>query len=77
MGTALRIAASILLNEDTRKLAGKIILLSFAPALIILFAFLSTADAASRHNQEVIDTLFEYKAIPDSAPVEFKTLMLE
>lgn len=75
MSTALRIAASIILNEDTRKLAGKIILLSLAPALIILFAFLSTADAASRHNQEVIDTLFEYKAIPDSAPVEFKTYM--
>ena len=75
MGTALKIAASILLNEDTRKLAGRIILLSLAPALIIMFAFLSTADAASKHNQEVIDTLFEYKAIPDSAPAEFKAYM--
>lgn len=75
MGTALKIAASILMNENTRKLAGRIILLSLAPALIILFAFLSTADAASKHNQEVIDTLFEYKAIPDSAPAEFKAYM--
>lgn len=72
---AIKAALTILFNNDTRKAAGKVILVILSPFLLFVLAITATADAGTQHNQEVISTLFEYKAIPASVPIEFKTYL--
>lgn len=62
-------------NKDVRKFGTKLLLVIISPLLLIVMLFTSIGAGASEHNKEVIDTLFEYKAIPASAPAEFRQYM--
>ena len=69
---ALQTVLGVLFNKDTRKAVGKVIALILSPFLLILLAISAMGDASSQHNQEVITTLFDDKAIPATIPQEFK-----
>ncbi|MEJ8737979.1 M23 family metallopeptidase [Erysipelotrichaceae bacterium HCN-30851] len=65
----------LLTDKDVRKFGAKLLLVIISPLLLIVMLFTSIGAGASEHNKEVIDTLFEYKAIPASAPAEFRQYM--
>lgn len=67
--------AVLLTDKDVRKFGTKLLLVIISPLLLIVMLFTSIGAGASEHNKEVIDTLFEYKAIPASAPAEFRQYM--
>ena len=71
----LKAAVTLVSSEDTRKLAKKLVLVILSPFLLIILALGAVGEGASQHNQEVINTLFEYKAIPTNAPIEFQQYM--
>lgn len=65
-------AAALLTDRDVRSSAGKLVLVIISPLLLIVMLFTSIGAGASEHNREVIDTLFEYRTVPASAPAEFR-----
>ena len=42
---AIKVASAILFNKDTRKAAGKVILVILSPFLLFVLAITATADA--------------------------------
>ena len=70
-------AAALLTDRDVRRSAGKLVLVILSPLLLMVMLFTSIGAGASEHNREVIDTLFEYKAIPASVPAEFRQYIEE
>lgn len=74
-GTILKAASTLITNKDVRKFGAKLLLVVFSPLLLIILLFTSIGSAGSQHNMEVVNTLFEYKAIPITAPLEFKEYM--
>lgn len=66
---------TLVTSKEGRHTVKKVVLIILSPLLLFILAITATADAGTQHNQEVLDTLFEYKAIPQTAPLEFKEYM--
>lgn len=71
----IKTVLSVLSSKEGRHAVKKVIFITLSPLLLLILAITTTADAGTQHNQEVLNTLFEYKAIPQTAPLEFREYM--
>ncbi len=71
----VKAAITLFTSKEGRHTVKKIVVIILSPLLLFILAITTTADAGTQHNQEVLNTLFEYKAIPQTAPLEFREYM--
>lgn len=69
-------AAKLLLKKDNRKMIGKFMGIILSPFLLVVCLLTCMGDATTQHNQAVINTLFEDRAIPESLPLEFREYLV-
>lgn len=71
MSKAAKLLITLATSEQGKKVIKGILIILLTPIVLALVAFISISDGASKHNNQVIDTVFNNGPLPVNAPVEY------
>lgn len=71
MAKAAKVLLSLIASKKGRDTLKKILLVVLSPLIIIVIFVSVLGDASSKHNHNVVNTLFYDEEIPESSPLEF------
>lgn len=75
-GKLAKAALTLIQSKKGRKVFKTTLIIALSPLILILIFIVSGADGASKHNNELINVLFQDKAISSSVPYEYEQFLL-
>lgn len=75
-GKLAKAALTLIQSKKGRKALKTTLIIALSPLILILIFIVSGADGASKHNNQLINVLFQNKAISSSVPYEYEQFLL-
>ncbi len=75
IGKAAKVLITLVKTENGRKLLKNALIIILSPLIILILAYSLLQDATAKHNNKVIDVLFNGAEITQDTPDEFKSLI--